>query len=257
MALHNEKKDKYEKETAWKFVNAPTVQQAAVLMTGMNPCDIVFNPHPQYFHETENKISINSVQVHFEMLRNAITDGNLIANSKYSVRFRIGTDDQPGENEENHDMFGWFNVVDDDIGKYDLIVGTVPDWSKTTIRRADIIEWLQKLGYNDKHFNPESDTANEKRRRYSPKLDAAEKVYEALADDEMLNKYLNKAVKRTLKEAIKAWLNDNAKKFPKLLDKDGKIPPHAINNIAAVVNWDKGGRPPKKTLAINARSRKL
>jgi hypothetical protein len=247
-----------EIDPTWNFVDPLTAQQAATLMAGVNPYAVVFNPLPSHFRDVESGTTetsgIDKVFACFIMLTNAIKNRNLEADIKHSVRLRGGDDDKPGNNEAMMCKFRWFNEDEDDIGKRDLIYSTDPDWSYTTVRRADLVKWLKDIEYNDMYFNPKSGIGaggygfmNPEHPHYSPKLNAVVKAWLAFDDAETLESYLKKANSRTPKSAAIIWLQEHAGEIPELLEGSKnikKLSDSTAESLAMIVHWKtEGGRP--------------
>jgi len=103
----------------------------------------------------------------------------------------------------------------------------------------DLKKWLLSKGIR-KHFfffpeEPEGEFLSRKHPRYSPKLAAAVRAWQAM-DDENLHA-------KTPKQSVKKWLRLHSTKYG-LSDDDGKPLESAIEEIAKIVNWNpKGGAP--------------
>jgi len=110
----------------------------------------------------------------------------------------------------------------------------------STVKVEDLKRWLRSKGF-EKHFfffpeGLDGEFLDEDHPRYSPKLAAAVKAWEALEDDELLKS-------TTPKKAVQKWLRINAVEF-NLCDSDGLLVESAIEEISKVVNWNqKGGAP--------------
>ncbi len=110
----------------------------------------------------------------------------------------------------------------------------------STVIVEDLKLWLRRKGF-EKHFfffpeGLDGEFLDEDHPRYSPKLAAAVRAWEALEDDSFL-----KAT--TPKKAAQKWLRLYAVDF-NLCDSDGIPVESAIEEISKVVNWNpKGGAP--------------
>jgi hypothetical protein len=209
-----------EIDSVWKTHETYSVKNAASLMAGINPYFVVYN-HPQvHFRSSESGTTdakgIDKVYAHFEMLQKAIKNKKLNASIVYSARSCRGDDDKPGTDEEIAFKYEWFDSNKDDIGRHDIIYGTVPDWSKTEVSRTDIEKWLKNIGYNDMFFNPGSGVIADNRAfmnpdhlRYNPLLAAAVTAWEAFETEEVQSEYRS----TNSRKSIEAWLENNAGKM--------------------------------------------
>jgi len=103
----------------------------------------------------------------------------------------------------------------------------------------DLKKWLFSKGIR-KHFfffpeEPEGEFLSRKHPRYSPKLAAAVRAWQAMDDNNLHAK--------TPKQSVMKWLRLHSTEYG-LSDDDGKPMESAIEEIAKIVNWNpKGGAP--------------
>ena len=113
------------------------------------------------------------------------------------------------------------------------------DVHKTLVKVDALKVWLKEKGVQ-RHFfffpeEPEGEFLSESHPRYSPKLAAAVRAWQALDDESLYEK--------TPKQSVIVWLRKHAAKY-ELQDKDGKLKEGTIEEIAKIVNWNpKGGAP--------------
>ena len=127
-----------EIDPAWKNIEILTIEQAAALMAGFDPNNVIFNPLPSHFRGLESGTTdttgINRVFGCFTMLITAIennSDKKLRADIIRSARL-CDSDDQTGGNVGIISKYEWFDKDNDDIGRQDIIYSTVSDWSHLT-----------------------------------------------------------------------------------------------------------------------------
>lgn len=111
-----------------------------------------------------------------------------------------------------------------------------PDWTRTTIEVEDLKAWLRSKRQFPAFFFPTEvppDFMNPDDPRYSPKLACAVAAWEAVTGP----------AKSSVKQAIEDWVRKNWERFGGL-DKEGKVPKAAVEEIGKVVNWvPEGGAP--------------
>lgn len=113
------------------------------------------------------------------------------------------------------------------------------DINQTLMKVDSLKKWLREKGIQ-RHFfffpeEPEGEFLSEDNPRYSPKLAAAVRAWQAM-DDETLHE-------KTPKQSVIVWLRKHSAKYD-LQDKDGKLKEGTIEEIAKIVNWNpKGGAP--------------
>jgi hypothetical protein len=113
-----------------------------------------------------------------------------------------------------------------------------PDWSKTTINRDVLIEWLRSRGLKTGFFFPDAtndcDYLNPGDPRYAHKLAAAVQAWQAVSNTDG----------KSPKQSLIKWLREHAVEFG-LSDDDGKPNETAIEEIAKVANWKPQGGTPR------------
>lgn len=119
-------------------------------------------------------------------------------------------------------------------------------WFETTVDRTSLIEWLESRPFPVPFFGMEVDSEpaylDPSNDRYSAKLAAAVKVWEALEDEALLEG-------KTPKKAATEWLESRCTRLGLVWEdpKTGKRAKNSqgIDQVVAVVNWKvKGGATP-------------
>ena len=233
----------------WRLVQPLTVEQAASLIAGEEPSSVMFvNDEATYFSDPESGITesegISRVNTAYKALKSAISNGELEADLFYESRSLNEADFQAliaqvelsGYSKPNPD----FLAEDDETHEDGFFVKKNPNWAKTTVKFDDVVAWLTSRGVTDGFFFPVEEAPRDyldpNHPRYSVRLAAAIKVWEAMGDENLL------AGKAT-KTAIKDWLESRYKELG-LVHKN-KISNNAIENVVAVVNWQTVGGAPK------------
>jgi hypothetical protein len=238
---------------AWKVNETFTVEQAASLMAGIDPTKIEFDPLPPHFRDSKSDAAENDaisyVSAHFQLLQNAINDKKLEAKTIYSAKPR-GNDDKTSANERIAWMYEWYDNSKDGIGKQDMIICNIPDWSRTTVHRGRLKAWLIGIGHNDNFFNTESDAhtgnrsfMNPDHPRYSPELAMAVTAWEALEGKD-----------NAIEEEIEEWIKEHAKdisKFLNIKEVETGIAKNKLERISTVVGWNGPGRRRKELASKN------
>jgi len=236
----------------WRLVDPLTVQQAAVLVADSDPNFVRFDGagEPQCFADETGLTSaagFDRVKTAFVALVNAINAGLLPAIIRRSAWER-GWDEEPDQGERfTKDV----TLLQSDIDQADkeanphfakhrgVIYRVEPDWSKTTIKRDDLIEWLSSKGFHTGFFFPDAadtpDYLDPLNPRYASRLAAAVRAWQA-CDDALQGK--------SPKQVLMKWLRENAKDFG-LSDEDGNPNETGIEECAKVANWKPGGGAPK------------
>lgn len=185
----------------WRLSDELTIIQAALLICGYNPTDLQGDVHYNSKNYPDGYVAIKhalSSAAKSEVLRSRET----------KVFYERGGD----------------FYIDDDLALLNV---------------EDLKKWLFSKGIR-KHFfffpeEPEGEFLSKKHPRYSPKLAAAVRAWQAM-DDENLHA-------KTPKQSVKKWLRLHSTKYG-LSDDDGKPMESAIEEIAKIVNWNpKGGAP--------------
>lgn len=201
----------------WRICDELTVVQAALLIVGGDPAASqkwVFNWEP--FERPDG------FDAAFAALTHAIAADRLPATIRYAVEQK-------------------FDSTAEDFFPFET---DEPDWHRTTVLVDDLKPWLKSRGITTGFFFPSGgdapDYLNRNHPRFAPKLAAAVRAWEAMADE--------KAVRgRSVKQALSKWLREHAAEFG-LSDDDGKPNESGIEMCAKVANWqDKGGAPKTPT----------
>ena len=113
------------------------------------------------------------------------------------------------------------------------------DINETLLTVESLRAWMRKRGVQTHFFffpeEPEGKYLSPANSRYSPKLAAAIRAWEALEDETLHGK--------TPKQSVIKWLRMHGADFD-LTDDDGNPMESAIEEIAKIVNWNpKGGAP--------------
>jgi hypothetical protein len=115
------------------------------------------------------------------------------------------------------------------------------DEMRSTVSVESLKQWMQFKGLTMHFFffpdATPSAILDPNHPRYSPKLAATTRAWEALDTDEDLNG-------KTPKQAAQIWLRKHAQEFG-LSDEDGKLAESVIDNLAKIVNWQTQGGAPK------------
>jgi hypothetical protein len=114
-----------------------------------------------------------------------------------------------------------------------------PDWSLSTVSKADLVAWLSAAGFRSGFFFPDAsndapDYLDPSHPRYAPKLAAAVKAWQEVSDP----------AGKHPKQALVKWLREHAAEFG-MTDDEGKVNETGIEEVAKVANWQPGGGAPK------------
>jgi hypothetical protein len=119
--------------------------------------------------------------------------------------------------------------------------GFVPgsiDISVSWIDVESLRKWLSIRGLTTGFFFPKrpetADYLDERNPRYAPKLAAAVRAWQSVADPKG----------KTPKQALQKWLREHAVEFG-LVDDEGKLNETAVEEISKVANWKPEGGPGK------------
>ena len=141
----------------WRMVDPLTVKQAAALIGGCNPSEVRYeNVGPSYL-ETKDGITSNEgierVQAAYAALTNAIKDGKLGAN----VRFTAWPHDGWLEIDEDERLTSDVSLNPEEwdtdivglklIKRQGFVYRVNPDWDKTTISVETLNDWLRQRGF--------------------------------------------------------------------------------------------------------------
>jgi len=119
----------------------------------------------------------------------------------------------------------------------DAIEGTTDiEWS--SVDRDSLTDWLSSRGIRSGFFFPTAtdapDYLDPKNTRYAPKLAAAVRAWQSVADPGSKHP----------KQALAKWLREHAAEFG-MTDDEGKPNETGIEEAAKVANWQPGGGAPK------------
>ena len=227
---------------AWKRKSKYTVEQAAALMAGFNPNEIVFAEDHINVSDTKDADGINDVEGYFSWLQEAIKDQILEAKIIYSARSEVKYKTKT-KDEKIIKKYEYFDEDKDDIGKFDIICSTTPDWNKTEVEYDHLIAWLQKKDYNDRFFNTSPKAVEEKYwdildsngKYFAPKLATAIRAWREVTDPD--KDYL-KDTKSTPKQKLLKCLEANSKSKTKWFsDKNNIDPTTDLGAMASIANW--------------------
>jgi hypothetical protein len=212
----------------WKLCDEFTVIQAALLIIGEDPAGT-----QDYIEQWESQNRPQGFDACFAALKNAINAGRLKATIR-RVAWERGFNEDPGPDE----------LCEIDGRKRQIIYKADSDWGLSTIQREDLTEWLSSRNFKPAFFFEQKtdapDYLDPKHPKYSPKLAAAIRAWEAVTTDP---RYNNNG--KTPKANIENWLNSHAAEYD-LVKEDGENNADAIKNqIAKVANWQTDGGAPK------------
>lgn len=212
----------------WRLVDPLTVEQAACLLADCDPNDVIFDTHDGQPYAGEYRTS--DVKTAFAAMMNAVNDGIIPATIRRNARLQ-GWDEDLNTGES-------FRY--DESLNHGVIYCEAPDWSKTTVFVSDVRAWLERKGIRDGFFFPDKsgdmpDYLAPNHPRYSAKLAAAVKVWQAMEDENLWRG------KGTL-SAMQAWLESRYAELGLIWD--GNMNRAGIVEVAKVANWlTKGGAP--------------
>lgn len=194
----------------WHFSDDLTTVQATLLIFGVDPSEIqddVLGDNP-FFKPSG-----------FDAVFNAMTSD--ILNNKLNATIR-------------YPAFGG------GFSEYPHDDNAEPYWKATKVNVSDLKAWLLSKNYKPAFFfgeqsSNEPDYLNPNHQRYSAKLAASIKAWQAMEDENLLLR------KSSPKSAMIDWLTI---KYEELgLTYENKISIEAIKDCAKVANWHKGGAP--------------
>lgn len=231
----------------WRLAETLTVQQAAVLVAGLDPNDVRFNSYGSAWLENESELTESNriawVQTAFAAITNAITAGKLPA--------KVIHDSRPVTDEDAQTLIDMFEVDDSEVGRTsypsmeqladdderlmkNYFVKNKPNWEKSMVDRRDLVIWLGRNGQSSGFFFPANisapDYLDPNNSRYAPKLAAAVKAWQAVTDPKG----------KSPKQALDKWLREHAADFG-LTNDDGNPVNTAIEECSKIANWQPGG----------------
>lgn len=200
----------------WHFSDDLTTVQATLLIFGVDPSEIqddVLGDNPFFKPSGFDAV--------FNAMTSDILNKKLNATIHYPV-FGGGFSEYPHDNNAE------------------------PYWNETKVNVSDLKAWLLSKNYKPAFFfgeqsSNEPDYLNPNHQRYSAKLAASIKAWQAMDDDNLLQK-------KSPKQAMEAWMQSRYKELG--LERNGEINKKGITECATVANWNTdGGAPttPEKT----------
>ncbi|MYZ53177.1 hypothetical protein [Malikia spinosa] len=197
----------------WKFVDEFTIHQAALLIVGVEPnSETGTNCRDWKPHEKPNGYSI-LLQALSSGLAKGVLKGEHIPQFDYDI---------------NGNECGEFS------GSTDV--------ERSIVERASLVRWLADRGHRTGFFFPSADAGtpdylNPDHPKYSGRLAAAVRAWEAVAAEEKDGK--------TPKQWLEKWLREHAAQFSGMTKDDGSPSEKAVGECSTVANWKAGG--PAKT----------
>jgi hypothetical protein len=224
----------------WQLLDPLTVEQAAALIAGFDPnaVDVSGNCFKSQEAGLTDSDGMASVQAAFAGMVNAINGCKLKAELRYDAepRYTAGMDNLMERGYWRNEDVG--EVTDEDGSQY--VIDRIPNWGRTTVSRADLVEWLENCGVQPSFFFPNEtdsvDYLNNRHPRYSAKLAASVAVWRAM-EDENLRRGVSTA------DAMRTWLESRYKELG--LVWNGGVNKTGIQEVAKVANWDTSGGAPK------------
>ncbi len=242
-------RDYREVNRLWALVDPLSVQQAAALIANVEPSSVVFaSGVASYFQDPETGSNgtdgITWVNTSYIALINAISSKKLKAKVLHDSRPIDAADSQNlidmmecGEY-SNPDYHHLAEADEDYVEGF--FVKKQPSWDRTMIDVDNLKSWLSsknmRTGFFFDNTEEVSGYLDTNHPRYSAKLAAAIKVWEAMGDENLLNG-------KTPKNAMTEWLTSRYKELE--LVHNEKVSNNAIENVVLVVNWQTGGGAPK------------
>ena len=206
----------------WKFVDEFTIHQAALLIVGIEPN----SETGTYCRDWKPHEKPDGYSILLQALGSGLESGTLTG--QHIPHFE-------------HDING--NECGEIAGSTDV--------ERSTVERASLVAWLAGKGHRTGFFFPNADTGtpeylNPAHPRYSDKLAAAVRVWQAM-DDETLRG------KKGLVPAMTGWLESRYKEFRLVHKQSGRgkggVVTHSIGDrndgaikaVAQVANWKVDG----------------
>ena len=185
----------------WRLADELTIVQAALLTCGYDPTE----------YQEDLRYNEKNAPAGYPAIRHAIASA--VKTETLSKRETM--------------------ILDQRSGEY------YPDDNLALVNVSELKIWLSSKGIREHFFffpeEPEGAFLSKKHPRYSPKLAAAVRAWQALEDKALHTK--------TAKQSVKKWLRLHSTEYD-LTDDEGKPMETAIDEIAKIVNWNpKGGAP--------------
>ncbi|MQT51945.1 MULTISPECIES: hypothetical protein [Pseudomonas] len=220
----------------WCLHDEFTVEQAAALIAGYDPGYVA-----RCSNDTNFQSDFSRLYPARTALINAINAKRLKAALRSSAR-EYGYADRIADIDygeaEYLQAFGTTAEEDETLSRdHSCFYKPFPDWTLSTVSRDDLMAWLETRNYPKTGFffptvTDAPDYLDRKHPRYSAKLAAAVKVWQAMDDDNLLS---GKAVK----DAIREWLESRYKELELIWN--GKINKTGIDESVKVANWKTDG----------------
>lgn len=213
----------------WRLLDALTIEQAALLIIGQDPENVL---DTRGYNPVANAIETG--------LRSDAITGGLRMLPEYKMSDSEGQQLYRPEGEgmglaRAVPSTSIIKIFDEPGDVHTLVV----DHARSFVYVDSLKDWLESKGYRPAFFFPDNKTGldymSPDHPRYSAKLAAAVKVWEAMADEDL---YSGKSPKG----GMEAWLKTNYKELG--LVWKGKINRTGIEEVAKVANWiEVGGAP--------------
>jgi len=188
----------------WRLPEALTIQQAALLVVGIDPSSPTGSNCENWKAEERPR--------GYEAAKQGIAAALKHGHVKGQIEPEFDTDIN-GEIYPIHESF---------------------DRVKSQVERESLVNWLVSRGFRHGFFFPEAtdapDYLDKRDPRYAPKLAAAVYAWQAVTAPSG----------KTPKQALGKWLREHASEFG-LSDDEGKPNETGIEEVAKVANWQPGG----------------
>lgn len=209
---------------SYRFHDAYSLRDAAALICGYRPSRVTDAGRGPFILDGWDDASDEPYQGILKGLMHAVRRGTLTADVQYQSKYPHIPDP---------------DFCDGSIG-YGDPVGDI-DLAATTASRDDLIAWLDSRGYRPPFFFPgrdsdQPDYLDPAHPRYSAKLAAAVKVWQAMEDDNLLSG-------KSAPDAMSEWLGSRYRELG--LVWNGEINKTGIGEVAKVANWQTTGGSPK------------
>ncbi|MFI9651516.1 hypothetical protein ABGV17_05860 [Guyparkeria sp. GHLCS8-2] len=250
----------------WALSDVFRVVDAVALVAGIEPTKVYwFKPDNGRNLPTPHSIDANNLdpgladlETVLSAISNAIREDKLPATVRYSAReygYADAVTDMDYREAGETAPFGmnpeYGNTADEDEEFHQSEGGSFfykqfPDWFETTVARDDLVSWLESRRFPVPFFGLESEGKpaylDREHPRYSPKLAAAVRAWEAMEDDELWSG-------QSPKSAATKWLESHYSELDLVTtDRETgkrKMNQTGIEQAAAVVNWRPQGGSPK------------
>ncbi len=227
----------HEIDDLWNLCEDFSVADTAALIAGYNPSMVERCANDTFFDRAFPRYHIA-----LKALTNAINNSKLKAAVRFFAR-EYGYADQMSDIEyseaEYVQTFGSTAEEDEQLAAdHSCFYKPFPDWRLSTVSRDDLVTWLSGRGVRTGFFFSDAtdapDYLDPKNPRYTPKLAAAVRAWQAVTDPGGKHP----------KQALEKWLREHAAEFG-LTDDDGNPVTKAMDECSTVANWKPGGGAPK------------